>query len=114
MSQSAILHPRYFLLSSDTFFPSCSSGYSRGVLAPSLALLANQDDLLNLPHPLDQAHWRSHVAKGKKLRAGLVEASQGLQGSTGMVDLEVVVGKVGPGDLKTLDGLLKVAVYRTL
>lgn len=91
-----------------------SSGFSRGILSPCLALLANQHDHLSLPLPLSEAAWAPLVEKGKKTRSALVEAGQGLQGVVGLIDLELSVGRIGPGDVKAVDALLKDLVYRTL
>lgn len=89
-------------------------GYTRGVLGPSLGLLAAQDELLHLGHPLTIEAAEPLYARTRKLRTALVETSQKLQGTTGMVGIEISVGRVGPGDIKRLDSLLKTFAYRFL
>ena len=90
------------------------SGYSRGVLATSLGLLAAQDELLHLAHPLTVDDAKPLYTRTRKLRTALVETSQKLQGITGLVGIEISVGRVGPSDIKRLDGLIKTFAYRFL
>jgi hypothetical protein len=90
------------------------SGYSHGVLSTSLGLLAAQDELLHLPHPLTVESAQPLYIRTRKLRQALVETSQTLQGTTGMVGIEFSLGRVGPSDIKRLDGLLKTFAYRFL
>jgi hypothetical protein len=62
--------------------------------------------------PSDHAAWAALTDQGYATRQGLITASQGLLGQIAMVDLEISVGRLGPGDLKRISGELQSLMFR--
>lgn len=83
-------------------------------LEPSLSLLAVQDSVLTSSFPLDGEEFASKVQKGKDIRRGIVAGVQGILGGIGTIDLEISVGKLGPGDLKEISSKILALTPKTL
>ncbi|KZT59231.1 hypothetical protein CALCODRAFT_450301 [Calocera cornea HHB12733] len=83
------------------------------VLTPAHAMLASQQPLLALD-PSDTDAWQETRDSVGATARNMIEATQGLMGQTGMVDLEVSRGRLGPGDLKAVGGKMMGLASRTL
>ncbi|KZO91011.1 hypothetical protein CALVIDRAFT_506209 [Calocera viscosa TUFC12733] len=83
------------------------------VLTPAHSLLSAQTQLLSLPASSTEA-WSSLRQESAQLGRQMIEATQGLLGQTGMVELEVSRGRLGPGDLKGVGGKMLGLASRTL
>lgn len=80
-------------------------------LAPMMKILSVQSSALSA-QPSDHAAWAALTEEGAASRQGLLAAGQGLLGQIGMVDLEVSVGRLGPGDLKRISSELQSLMFR--
>lgn len=65
-----------------------------------------------LSPPSDRGSWAALAEQGDGQRQSLVGGVRGLFGQIGFVDLEISVGRLGPGDLKKVNGELKSLMYR--
>lgn len=82
-----------------TWYNACSTTLGDSYLAPTLKLISLQSQALS-SRPSDHKSWSALASQGTALRRGLIAGSQGLTAQVGFVDLEVSVGRLGPGDLK--------------
>ena len=62
--------------------------------------------------PSDHKSWAALTEEGSASRQKLLATAQGLLGQIGMVDLEVSIGRLGPGDLKRISGELQSLMFR--
>lgn len=62
--------------------------------------------------PSDHKTWAEITEKSYTSREVLVAGTQSLLGQIGMIDLEVSVGRLGPGDLKRINAELKSLMFR--
>lgn len=76
-----------------------------------MKILSVQSSALSA-QPSDHAAWAALTEEGAASRQGLLAAGQGLLGQIGMVDLEVSVGRLGPGDLKRISSELQSLMFR--
>ncbi|EJU01649.1 hypothetical protein DACRYDRAFT_116734 [Dacryopinax primogenitus] len=82
------------------------------ILSPGLTILTCQSHLLSL-RPSDPSWSQTRTSTGL-LGRKMIESAQQLLGQTGMAELEVSRGRLGPGDLKVLAGKLMGLGSRTL
>ncbi|KAJ7207441.1 hypothetical protein GGX14DRAFT_698162 [Mycena pura] len=66
---------------------------------PATGILSLQSEALHT-HPSDYEKWAAGAAKTAAARAGLGAGLVGLSAQIGLIDLEISVGRLGPGDLK--------------
>ncbi|KAJ7679684.1 hypothetical protein B0H17DRAFT_1077726 [Mycena rosella] len=79
---------------------------------PTLSILSLQATAL-AARPSDHAGWAGIAGKVAAARAGLGGGLAGLAAQIGLIDLEISVGRLGPGDLKRLAPELRALGFRT-
>ena len=62
--------------------------------------------------PSDHTSWAALTEQGYASRQGLITGARGLLGQIGMIDLEISVGRLGPGDLKRISRELQSLMFR--
>ncbi|KAG6849761.1 hypothetical protein H0H93_005443 [Arthromyces matolae] len=80
-------------------------------LQPISYLLEYQSKLLQST-PFDHENWAELTELSQSARQKLFAGTQDLQGQIGITDLEFSVGRLGPGDLKRVNGELRSIAFR--
>ncbi|RDB27383.1 Uncharacterized protein C57A7.05 [Hypsizygus marmoreus] len=80
-------------------------------LDPIAQIMALQSKSLN-SRPSDRKVWDKLTDESYTSRQTLIAGTQGLLGQIGMTDLELSVGRLGPGDLKRICVELKSVMFR--
>lgn len=79
---------------------------NKTILTPAISLLAILDEVLETS-PSDAEAWGKVSEKGFETRDKLVAAVTALEGQTGMLQLEITRGQIGPKDLEKVIAKLK-------
>ncbi|ADV25553.1 Conserved hypothetical protein [Cryptococcus gattii WM276] len=79
---------------------------NKTILTPAISLLAILDEALETS-PSDAEAWGKVSEKGFETRDKLVAAVAALEGQTGMLQLEITRGQIGPKDLEKVIAKLK-------
>ncbi|KAF8060806.1 hypothetical protein FPV67DRAFT_1673642 [Lyophyllum atratum] len=74
-------------------------------------ILIHQSEALNSV-PTDQKNWAEIMERGQAARQKLVAGTQTLLDQISMVDLEISIGRLGPGDLLRISTELKSLMFR--
>ncbi|KAG5654141.1 hypothetical protein H0H81_006852 [Sphagnurus paluster] len=78
---------------------------------PVIDMLASQTRSLETPAS-DHKSWAQAMEESTVARDKIVAGTQNLLGQIGLTDLEMSVGRLGPGDLKRLSAELKSLTFR--
>ncbi|KAF7318664.1 hypothetical protein HMN09_00378100 [Mycena chlorophos] len=78
---------------------------------PVSAILAVQSAALHT-QPSDHAKWAEGAAKSSAARGGLSAGLAALGAQIGLIDLEISMGRLGPGDLKRLAPEIRAVGFR--
>ncbi|GLB36769.1 putative ER transporter, 6TM, N-terminal [Lyophyllum shimeji] len=79
---------------------------------PVAQILSHQSQALN-SRPSDDENWARILQQSQSDRKKLVSGTQTLLGQINMIDLEISVGRLGPGDLQRISVELKSLMFRT-
>ncbi|KAF8638679.1 hypothetical protein AX17_002024 [Amanita inopinata Kibby_2008] len=80
-------------------------------LAPIIGIMELQSKALST-RPSNHQEWSELAQQGSKYRQAIISSTQALVGQISMIDLEVSIGRLGPGDLKKVSAELRSLSFR--